>query len=58
MKAFMIPVVLREKQKCLTSKGSEKSGKSGTRTPTKVHTTMSIVHTPRTTTGQSAMSSA
>lgn len=42
----------------LTSSGSEKSGRSGTRTPTRAHTTMSTVHTPSTTTGQSAISSA
>lgn len=42
----------------LTSRGSEKSGRSGTRTPTRAHTTMSTVHTPSTTTGQSAISSA
>lgn len=42
----------------LTSSGSEKSGKSGTRTPTRAHTTMSTVHAPSTTTGQSAISSA
>lgn len=42
----------------LTSSGSEKSGRSGTRMPTRAHTTMSTVHTPSTTTGQSAMSSA
>lgn len=42
----------------LTSSGSEKSGSSGTKTPTRAQTTMSRVHMPRTTTGQSASSAA
>lgn len=41
-----------------TCSGFEKSGRSGTRIPTSAQTTMRTVHTPNTTTGQSAMSSA
>lgn len=38
--------------------GSEKSGSSGTMTPTKAQTPMNTVHMPKTTTGQSAIRAA